>query len=100
MSVFIKINEKLAIVSDDNQWCLTKPVPVSRKDKKTGVKRSDVEWRAFKYYPTLAICVKKLGEYLLRTSNAQNIDELVKAAGDISMMLSQKFTASADVHIK
>ncbi len=84
----------LVIKSDADQWMICKVT--TRKVKK---ERQQVD-EAFKYYPTLESCVKGLGRYLLNTGDATTIDELVSAAGKISMMLSQNFTASAQVKIK
>lgn len=92
----IQINDQLAIKSDKHQWMLCKLVKTT--DKKT--KEKTEAWTAFQYFSSLSACVKATGEYLLRAGSATNADELLKAADEISRLLSQKFTASYQVEVK
>ncbi len=90
MGNFIQITDKLAIASDSKQWKLQELV------ERKGVP----QFESFAYFPTLERCVTGLGQYMLRDSHAKTYTELVHAASEISLLLSQKFTASAEVKIK
>ena len=95
MSNFIKVTDKLAIASDANQWKI--------KELQGQVKKDDVmvdNWVSISYFRELEQAVKYLGRHMLRISNCTSYKELVEAANDISLLLGQKFTASADVSIK
>ncbi len=97
MSNFIQVTDNLAIQSSTFDWSIVKRT--KRKDRKT--KESIWAWEPLpSYHGTLRGAVKAMGEHLLRTSDANTYTELVQAANDISLLLGQHFTASADVSIK
>ena len=96
MSNFIQVSDKYAVASDSRQWMLQKSAPV--KDKDTG--ETSIQWGSFAYFGSLSQAVKALGEHLHRTSGASSYTELVDSANKISLLLGQKFTATAEVSIK
>ena len=96
MSNFIKVSDTYAIASDSRQWMIQKSSKV--KDKETG--ETSIQWVSFSYFGSLSQAVKALGEHMLRTSGSNSYTELVEAASEISLLLGQKFTASATVSIK
>jgi len=92
MSVFIQLTDELVIRTDQHNWMLCKP----RGTNKDGT----IKWTGFIFCGTLEQLVKATGEYMLRDCNASSYHDLVKAAEEISLLLSQKFTASATVTLR
>lgn len=90
--VFIPLTDDLVIRTDDNNWMLCKP----RGTNKDG----SIKWTGFIFCGSLEQLVGQTGQFMLRTCGAQTYTELVKAADDISRLLSQKFTASATVTLR
>ena len=100
MSNFIQITDKLAIASDSIQWMIQKPIETNIKNGDGEVIDKKAAWTGFEFYGSLESCVKGLGDHMLRNSNSRSYGDLVKAASDISLLLGQKFTASANIQIK
>jgi hypothetical protein len=100
MSNFIKITDTLAIASDDKQWKIREYTGMVNRKNKDGSVTAEENWESVGYYPTLEMCVNQLGQYMLRKGSADSWKSLVSDANEISLLLGQKFTASAEIRIK
>ena len=88
MSVFIQIDEKAAITSDNYCWRLS--VPKMRKNEETG--ESEPGWTAVRYYNSLDNLVQKEVDQRLRESDASTLAELLEMQSRVFTLFSQALT--------
>lgn len=100
MGNFIQITDSLAIKSDRYQWMVCKYQSVKVDGEDTDSWKPFIFCGGSKTDSGLSSAVKAAGEHMLRTGDAQNADELLVLANNISALLNQKFTASFDIKIK
>lgn len=96
MGNHIDITDDLCIKSTTREWRVCKKG--FTENKETG--KTEEEWKPFIFCSSLKAIVNALADYMFKTSNATNIDELIQAADQISNLLSKKFTASINLGIK
>ncbi len=69
--MIIPINEDYRIVSNQYDWA----IQFARKRTKNGVLHR--EWESRKYYPTLEMAAEQLFHLMVRTSDAEGLEEAV-----------------------
>lgn len=74
--MILPINDKYRIYADESCWMLQKYI-----SKKSG-------WKIIKYCPTLESAVSYLSQLMLRTSDAQTLDEALKEVDRICRLLT------------
>ena len=82
----IRINDKYAIKSDENQWMLC----VRRRPSKS----NPSEWTPKKFYVRLPALAAALHGILLRTSDYSSLADLERNADEISKMINKKLNFS------
>ena len=84
--MMIPINDRLRITSDSRQWM------IERKRLRKGKE----SWEARLYFGTLKVCLKDLGELMVRESEANTLVDALEAVEKVTATLSQALTPQID----
>ena len=91
--MIIPVNSEFRIASDP--YCWTVQRPVNRNNKDTG--ESYVEWRAFRWYPTIEAAVNGLAQESLRASEAEPLTDALAEVKRVVAEVTRAFQPRFEV---
>ena len=80
--MIIPINDRYRIASDPRQWMIQEP----------RTRNGETEWESRYYFGTLESAVKELRELMVRTSDAQTLEDDLADIEKVTTSLSQALT--------
>ena len=86
--MFIQIDDKYALASDNNCWMIQR--------KKKPNPSSPSEWESFLFHNTFKSAIESLARRKIRLSDAQNLEDAIKDAQKVGEELSVVFDKSFD----
>ena len=88
--MIISINEQYRITTDPRQWIVQKKR--SRRGKE--------DWESQTYHHSFESALQSLGEYLVRASETQTLEEALVAVENVATTLSQALTPHSESIVK
>ena len=87
--MFIQIDEKYALASDDSCWMIQKKAPIHKIACPKG-------WKSITFHQTFKSAIESLARRKIRLSGAQNLEDAIKDAQKVGEELSAVFDKSFD----